>query len=403
MIGRRLDRHVLRSFLGPYCASLAGLAVLMVIFDLFERVDECFELVASGGSGAGGALKVIAVYYAGRVLAFLAGYGGLACLAGAALAVAVLHRNGEVTAMRAAGVSVRRAFMPLLIFAALAGGVQLAAAEYCVRPLAPAADQAMDVICSRRSPRGRNVSVSRRARLAVWRPGGLRGADQPIWKGKAQVNLIAGRVSRGGRQMDALTIEVVLDAPEGPEAPPAYRMSAERALWTRRGWVLTDGKFYRYWGPEPIAACELLSCDITPTRLEARALGLAGVGLGDLVELRNDQSARVELWQRLGLPLTNVVLLLIGLPLAVLGSARGGRLLPLGMALVLGALYMLAAELGAHLARGSELLDHLESARGGDWLKAMGGPLRLAVDAAMGLPHLIFLAAGSVLYWRVER
>jgi hypothetical protein len=95
--------------------------------------------------------------------------------------------------------------------------------------------------------------------------------------------------------------------------------------------------------------------------------------------------------------------MLVGLPLAVAGSARGGRILPLVMALMLGALYMLFGELGAQAARGGELLNLLERFKGGDWLTAMGGPLRMAVDLAMGLPHLVFLTTGIVLYWRVDR
>jgi lipopolysaccharide export LptBFGC system permease protein LptF len=152
-----------------------------------------------------------------------------------------------------------------------------------------------------------------------------------------------------------------------------------------------------------VAGCSRLTCDITPTSLEAHALGLAGMGSGDLWELRNDTAARVELWQRLVPPLANLILMLVGLPLAVAGSARGGRIMPLVMALMLGALYVLAGEVGAQAARSGELLNFLERFRGGDWLAAMGGPIRLAVDLAMGLPHLVFLAVGTLLYWRVDR
>jgi lipopolysaccharide export LptBFGC system permease protein LptF len=402
VLGRKLDRHVLRSFLGPYLASLAGLAVLLVLFDLFERVDECVRLLGSKDVSSGQALKAIGIYYAGKSLSFLSGYGGLACLAGAALAVAVLYRNGEITAMRAAGVSIGRAFAPLLLFAALAGAGQIALSEYAVAPLAPAAEDALDLLYRRRSNRGENVNLSRRARLAVWTTDGS-DPGNPTWKKKAHVDLLAGRVRRGGRLVEDLRVEIILDEPEAPRAPTVYRLKASRAEWARGGWDLTGGRFYRYWGERAIVDCFRLSCDISPTHLESRSLGLAGTGFGELFQLRNDQSARVELWSRLILPLMNVILLLIGLPLAVLGSARGGRLLPLGAALILGALYVLGAELGAHVGRGGDLLDLLESFRGGDWLTAMGGPLRLAVDLSMGVPHLVFLAVGIFLYRRADR
>jgi hypothetical protein len=48
-------------------------------------------------------------------------------------------------------------------------------------------------------------------------------------------------------------------------------------------------------------------------------------------------------------------------------------------------------------------LDTLVGLADGDWLAAMGGPLRMAVDTAAGLPHLAFLVAGLALYWRIDR
>jgi lipopolysaccharide export LptBFGC system permease protein LptF len=395
MIGRKLDRHVLFSFLGPYLASVAGLAVLLVLFDLFERVDECFRLITRKETGALPALGIIGTYYAGRVLAFVSGYGGLACLSGGALTVAVLHRNGELIAMRAAGISMRRAFVPLLLFALLMGAGQLALSEYAVRPLAPAADDALNKIYFRVPRRNLNVEVSRPARIAVWtRTQSGDGDEKVFWKsGKTNVTIKAGEVLRGGRLLRKFQVSIF----------PGKLLEATEARWQRGKWRLSGGKFWTYSDDKGFEKCSSLTCDITPTRLEARSLGLAGMGLDDLFEMRNDQAARVEIWQRLSLPASNVILLLIGLPLAVLGSARGGRLLPLGMALMLGAVYVLFGELGAMVARGGDLLDFLESQGGGDWLAVMGGPLRLAVDLAAGLPHLLFLILGAVLYWRVDR
>lgn len=398
MIGRRLDRHVVLSFLGPFLASLVGLAVLTVLFDLFERIDECFRLLTEESTGGGEALKTIGTYYAGRVLAFVAGYSGLACLAGGALTVAVLHRNSEITAMRAAGISVRRTFLPLLLLAALIGVGQLALLEFAVRPLAPAAEDALNRIYARVPRRHLNVTISRAARLAVWARD-KEGGEEVIWNsGKVNVTIKAGEILRGGRSIRGFSAEVF----------PGRRVRAKSARWRHGRWQLEEGQFWVYgeekgFGEKGFVPCTSLSCDVTPTRIEARSQGLAGMGLEDLFEMRNDQAARVEIWQRLSLPALNLILMLVGLPLAILGSSRGGRLLPLGMALVLGALYVLAGELGAHLARGGSLLDLLEGLRGGDWLAAMGGPLRLAVDFAAGLPHLVFLIAGLILYWRVER
>jgi lipopolysaccharide export LptBFGC system permease protein LptF len=404
MLGRKLDRHVLFSFLGPFVASLAGLAVLMVVFDLFDRIDECFRLLVNKQVGTGPALRTIGTYYAGRVLAFVAGYGGLACLAGGALTVAVLHRSRELTAMRAAGVSMRRSLTPLLVFAVLAGAAQLAVAEYAVRPLAPAAEEALDVIYRRKTQRGRNIGISHQARLAVWTRNGD-GGKWVAWRTRGHVCLVAGQISNEGRTIERLAVEILLPEPAEPGGAFVYYVTARRAEWKRGRWVLTAGKFFRDWGRDEQygVPCSGLTAGVTPAGLEARSLGLPGMALPDLFELRNDQSARVELWQRLSLPLLNLILLLVGLPLAVMGSARGGRLLPLGLALVLGAVYVLIGELGAHVARGAMLFDYLRRFAGSPWMSAVGGPMRLSVDLAVGLPHLVFLIVGVTLYWRMDR
>ena len=407
MLGRKLDRHVTRTFLGPFAAAVAGLAVLLVVFDLFERIDECFRMMGSEGQGFGRAMTVIGTIYAGQVLSFLAGFGGLACLAGAALTVAVLSRNNELTAMQSAGVSLRRAFLPLLVFAFLAGLGQLALTEYAVRPLAPRAEEALDVLYRRTSDRdrNRNLILDRRGRLAVWGRTESGGNEVLLWKGKADLRFWAVEVAGNGRSIQGLSVQINPHQAEpgpDPEAVCPY-VTAKRAEWTGEYWLLTEGRFWDFEEGRAHRSCVRLMCDVSPVGLEGRELGMAGLGLEDLFELRNYPDARVELWKRLGLPVLNVILLLVGLPLAVIGGAKGGRLLPLGMALMLGVAYVLLAELGGDVGAGGQTLDFLERFRGQDWLTAMGGSLRAAVDLAAGLPHLVFLVIGGVLYWRMDR
>jgi lipopolysaccharide export LptBFGC system permease protein LptF len=399
MIGRKLDRHVLRSFLGPYLASLAGLAALLVLFDLFERIDECFQLIARPDGSTGEALKTIGVYYAVRAGAFVAGYGGLACLAGAALTVAVLHRNSEVTAMRAAGISARRALAPLLMAAAAAGLLQLAATEYLLRPRAPRAEEAMNAIY-RRKPRTGALNVQRWGRVTILQE--LADGVETVWQGRAELQFSARGVAPSGRTTGQLSVDITPRVLAADGQSLRFFVIAETARWSGRDWLLSGGQFVDHSADPARRDCSRIACEVSPYALEAEALGLAGLSLDELIEIRNDAEPRIELWRRLCLPLLNVVMLLIGLPLAVKGSSRGGRLLPLGMALVLGALYVLAVEMGAHVASGGDLLGLLRPAGDTALVVALGGPLRLSIDLAMTIPHVLFLAAGTMLYWKVD-
>ncbi len=397
MLGRRLDRHLIRSVGLPFLSCLAGLAVLVVFFDLFDRVDECFRLIDEHPRGLGRALAAVGIFYLEQALSFVASYGGLAALAAAALAVAALARNSELTAMRASGVSLRRSFVPLLLFGALAGAGQLWLADSAVRRLAPAAEEAQNDIYRRTA--STEVQQEKSGSLAVWAAEEKGGEETQIWSGRCKLILRARNVGSGGRRLEGLSVEVW---PAGSLS--CYYLTAESATWRDRYWHLKGGKFYEHREDRAFRpGCTRIRCRIAPTELEAGDRGLRGVDSRKLYALRDDPAARVEIWRRWSLPLIDFTLLLLGLPLAVVGGSRGGKLLPLGMALMLGVVFILSVELGAELARSNALYDLLVRFGEARWLAAAGGPSRLAVDLAMAAPCVVFLAVGAVLYRRMDR
>jgi len=237
-----------------------------------------------------------------------------------------------------------------------------------------------------------------RTRLIVWGPSPAGGEEQ-LWNERARVYFSAKQTGPDGRTIEGLGIEVWRS-----DKPVSYYVSAVRARWRGGYWILEGGRFAEHGEDQGWRPCGRVRCQISPANLEARNLGLDGVGSDKLYALRDDDpAARVELWQRWGLPVLNLTLLLLGLPLAVVGGSRGGKLLPLGMALMLGACCVLAGEFGSELARRATLLDLLARFEGSGLLAAAGGASRLSVDLAMALPHLVFLALGLVLYWRMDR
>jgi lipopolysaccharide export LptBFGC system permease protein LptF len=400
MLGRRLDRHVVRSFLSPLIASIVGLAVLIVIFDLFERLDECLRLLGSEELSFWSALGTIGIFYLGRVLNFLVSYGGLACLTSAALTVASLHRNSEITAIRAAGISIRRTFLPLLVMAMLIGIAQVVIAEVALTRVAPLASEAHNIIYRRQTQQS-TIVLTRRGRITIWKI--INGQKVQHWTGKADIQFTALDSSRSGRSTGKLSLDISPHQNQPGGLPRRYRITALSAIWDQGSWKLKNGRFFDHSLDPGIIPCSEISCLVSPYALEAETLGLAGLKSDELYKLRNFPAPRIEIWRRTSLPLMNVILLLVGLPLAVLGSNRGGRLLPLGLALVLGAFYILVTEIGSQAASGRQLLRPLQLL-GGEWLvAAAGGPGRLSVDLPMALPHLIFLLLGLYLYWRSDR
>ncbi|HOX06434.1 MAG TPA: LptF/LptG family permease [Planctomycetota bacterium] len=398
MLGRRLDRHLLGSFLPPYLACLAGLGMLMVFFDLFERLDNCMQYVGQRPEGLVSALGTVGVFYLEQILSFAASYGGLSALAAAALTVAALSRNYELVAMRAGGISLRRILLPLLLFGALSGAAQLWLVESAVSSLSRPAAEAENAIHGRVVMRDVRIE-EKRTHLTIWALD-ERGREEQIWSCRSRVTLNARLVEDRGRTVRELSLAVW----EAGRPEHNYSLTAKTARWEDRFWKMEGGRFNilrgdQGWRPN----CTRFRLGISPTEIDAGSRGLKGMATRDLYELRDDPDVRVELWRRWGLPLINLTLLLLGLPLAVAGGARGGKLLPLGMALILGAVYVLSLELGAEVARSSALFDLLARHEGARWLVAAGGASRMAVDLAMAAPMLLFLAAGAVLYWRMDR
>lgn len=398
MLGRKLDRHLLRTFLAPFVSCAVGLGMLLVLFDLFDRVDDCFRFISAAPHGKMDALANIGIFYANQVLTFLSNHGALAALTAGALAVAALARNSELTAMRATGVSLRRVFLPLVLFAVLCGAAQLWLAETVVCRLSPMAEDALDAINSR-TPVSTVSMESPRGRMSVWgRPAGAEGPEQLLWRNRARIHLTAAETGEGGRSITGVLITV-----SSAETRFDYIVRAAKARWVGGDWLLEGGQFDQGQRDGRLPVCTRIRCGISPEDLETRNKGLSGVSSDKLYVLRDDPAARVELWRRWSLPIFGLAMMLVGLPLAVIGGARGGKLLPLGMALVSGALCVMLREFGAQMARSAALFDMLSNYEDSRWMVVLGGPSRLTVDVAMATPLVLFIAVGLFMYWRMDR
>jgi LPS export ABC transporter permease LptF/LPS export ABC transporter permease LptG len=122
-----LDRYVSRKYLAILGLSLTWLLGAAVIVAFFERLD----VVHRHGKPIG--LLVQHVWY--RVPEFLSAALPVAALATALLVLGILVRTNEATAMKASGISLYRAVVPVLVLSAAVSGAAFLVQER----LAPAA------------------------------------------------------------------------------------------------------------------------------------------------------------------------------------------------------------------------------------------------------------------------
>lgn len=125
----RLDQYVGRQYLRTFLLTLVGTYLLFVIVEMRQLVG---DVVKTGLPPA--VLLEYFAYYAPGMLPYTL---PVACLTAGVVAVTVLSRTGELTAIKASGISVRRTTVPLVAIT-----VVLCAAFFVVQDrIAPATNQ----------------------------------------------------------------------------------------------------------------------------------------------------------------------------------------------------------------------------------------------------------------------
>jgi lipopolysaccharide export system permease protein len=103
---RILDRYVLREFLGYLVLGLLGILAIFAVVDVFEKIDVFLDHHAP--------LMLVARYYLFRVPEWLVELLPIALLLATFLSLGQLNKFGELTAMRASGLSLVRLLWPVL-------------------------------------------------------------------------------------------------------------------------------------------------------------------------------------------------------------------------------------------------------------------------------------------------
>jgi lipopolysaccharide export system permease protein len=209
---RLLSRYICRYYLCFFWLGLAGSAALLLIAELFDRLDEFIERQV---------LWSDAVSYLGFKMV------GLTCqavpaafLLASVITFSALNRSNEITAMRASGVAPLRLAMPIFGLGVIGGMVFLGAQEFLV----PYANRVYRTVWSARiSWEKTPLALGGFALGSHWYR-----RDNRIWHiGHSQP--LEGRLFR-------VTI-YVLDATGGIR----HRYEAAEARWEADGWVLLRG------------------------------------------------------------------------------------------------------------------------------------------------------------------
>ena len=123
-----LDRYIVRSFLINYLIALSVLVSMYIVLDLFVNFDEFTE----EGLPAAQVARNIASYYGYNLFLYFAQLSGVITLFASACTLARMQRSNELTAILAAGTSLYRVAVPVVIAGVLMNIMLIADQEFII-------------------------------------------------------------------------------------------------------------------------------------------------------------------------------------------------------------------------------------------------------------------------------
>ncbi|HUM16738.1 MAG TPA: LPS export ABC transporter permease LptG [Candidatus Nitrosotalea sp.] len=317
-----IDRYLIRQyllFLG--IGALVG-AVLIAVVDLIQTLDRFLRLRPP--------FLFILEHFVYRVPGEL--YKGLPIIVLIATVFLFLSltRQRELDALKAAGVSLYRASLPVLL---VAGGITVLAVVFQETAL-PAINARADEID--------------RVKIRGELPRHLQRQSQ-IWYRSADTRFFhIALLDPVGKSMEGLSVVEL-----GPDFRLVERLDAHSAQWTPEGWQLTDGVI-RQVKPQRLATSDVFDSRLVVLpehiddfiRVQDAPDTMSFLQLREYVAKLREGGHQVgkyvvQLYSKLSFPLVHVIMALVAIPFALVSPRSGGHAMGIGVAIVIAVGYWL--------------------------------------------------------------
>jgi LPS export ABC transporter permease LptG len=331
-----IDRYLVRSHVTFMLIGLAVAAVLFIVVDLAQTLDRFLR--------AKPPLAYILEHFAYRLPAWLHDGLPIVMLVATIFLFLTLTRYQELTALKAAGISLYRISAPI-IAVGLTVAVGAGLFQEKVLPLINERGEEVDRVKIRgQLPR----HMQSRARL--W----LRAGDTRFYR----VELLAP----GTADLYGVTILEVT-----PDFRLQSRLDARRAHWAGDAWELQDGAFREVTGtgttiesvPFALSTINLDERIEDFTQIQKPVAAMSYAELSEYVKKLEGagfhaRKYMVELYAKLAFPLVNLIMVLVAIPFA-LQAPRSTRLFGVGLAIAIMVGYMVVHQAAVALARADLL------------------------------------------------
>jgi len=354
-----LDRYIIKEVMSFVALAVAALTIMLIVRTLFELTDMLIN-------------KRVALLYVVKLLvyrlpAFLVLTFPMSLLASSELAIGRLSTDGEITAMRAAGISLRRIVIPFVIAALVISILSFVINDYIV----PEANHIYQNII-------REI-VLKKGPSYIRRNVFFRDAENRYFYVNRfdEKNMI---------MQDIMVYELTRE--KSPRT-----ITAKKGKWVNNTWKLENGTIYNYDEKGEITyEMTFVTMDIivkedlqkffknqrTPQEMNSKELKQQ---INILQQAGADtKNFEVDLHMKYSVPLSGLIFVLLGVPLG-LQVKRGGKSAGIIISIVLIFIYYIFVSTTRSFGRGGMLTPAL----------------------AAWLPNIIFAILGTILIFGAEK
>ena len=326
-----LKRYILRQFIKTYLLTVCSLVGIFIIIDGFERLD---EFVTKNG-----AVSDFLMYYLLKIPFILSLMAPQSVLLATVITLATLSRNNEFTAMKACGIGVTGLTLPIISCSMLLALGLVVCNEY----VTPVTSQKMNYLLNIKVRGAADASWQTRDR--IW----MRSSNGAIWN--IDFYDPVRTLMRG----------VSLYSFDANHPDIRHRIDAESAIWNGKQWEFFNGyiRFFKRGGVESTQYFEketfpVLEKPADFKKLQKRPEEMSARYMyGTILKQENEGQDSTRSWiefnQKLSYPFISVVLALIGIPLSIRSSRKGGLLFCVWISLVTGFVFSFFYALGISL------------------------------------------------------
>jgi LPS export ABC transporter permease LptG/LPS export ABC transporter permease LptF len=369
---RLLGRYIFREILAS-----AVLGTLLASFVLFLRsVDPIFELLVKSSSAN---TNLVLQLFALAIPNFLPLTIPFGVLVGILIGLGRLAADGEIVAMRAAGVSSRAVILPVLLFAALGGGV----AAFCTLRLTPYSVHKSTDIINQLEATQLTADVPSRVFVenfpnTILYVGEVKPGNPAVWK-----NIFVADVAPPDKRSSGMRDKAI-----GPMITVAEQAIAVPDVKNNR-LQLTLRNYATHEMDKELNSHDTLAPTgqqgLTASPPSQTALRSSGMGTRQLVAYPKSKpdwvEYQIELHKRFALPVACIMLAMVGIPLGI-ATRKGGR-----SAGYVNAIFV------AFFCYYMGFVSLIGLAR----------QKTLPVPVALWLPNAVFFVAGLIFLIRLER